>query len=98
MRRFPPPMHPPNPNDMLGPPGYTVLMENVPYKAGLDEILDFFNDFDIMPDNILRKFNPNGKPSGETKVIFGSADDAYQAVEQRNRQQIRDRTIYLSLC
>lgn len=99
MRRFPLPIPPPhNPNDMLGPPGCTVLMENVPYKAGLDEILDFFNDFEIIPDNILRKFNPNGKPSGETKVIFCNADDAYRAVEQKNRMKIRDRTIFLSIC
>ncbi|XP_022903509.2 RNA-binding protein 12 isoform X2 [Onthophagus taurus] len=104
-RRFPPPPLPPhfqqhmNGNeDVFGPPGCTVLMENVPFKATVEEILEFFSGYEISPDNILRRYNPNGKPSGESKVIFKNSDDAYQAVHEKQEQKIRDRTVYLTLC
>ncbi|KAF5295485.1 hypothetical protein FQR65_LT10473 [Abscondita terminalis] len=95
MRRFLPP--PVNPSDM-GNKGCTLLMENVPYKAGLNEILEFFNGFDIPPDNVLRRYNENGTPSGEAKVIFTNSNDAFQALQDRHLGKIRDRTIYLSQC
>ncbi|XP_018333591.1 uncharacterized protein LOC108742772 [Agrilus planipennis] len=100
MRRFhhphmlPPPQH----GGDVGIPGCTVLMENVPYKAGLDEILQFFDGFDIPPDNVLRRYNENGTPSGEAKVIFTNHDQAKKAVEQKRFHKIRERTIYLTLC
>lgn len=94
MMRF----QPPPKENYLGPPGCIVLMENVPYKAELDEILDFFCDFDIPADNVLRRYNANGQPSGETKIIFDNPEDAQRAVQKRNREKIRDRVVYLSLC
>lgn len=95
MRRFQKPFHSHN---MQDPPGCTVMMENVPYKAGLDEILEFFDGFDIPSDNVLRRFNDNGTPSGEAKVFFNSPEEAAQAVQQRRGHKIRDRLIYLTHC
>lgn len=94
MRRFHPPVHQQT-NDI---PGCTVLMENVPYKAGLDEILEFFDGYNIRTDSVLRRFNDNGTPSGEAKVFFNNPDDAYQAVQEKRGCTIRDRTIYLTHC
>lgn len=96
MRRFQKPL--PSQQHMQDPPGCTVLMENVPYKAGLDEILEFFEGFDIRTDNVLRRFNDNGTPSGEAKVYFNSPEEALQAVQQKRGHKIRDRTIYLTHC
>ncbi|GJQ79578.1 hypothetical protein Trydic_g16422 [Trypoxylus dichotomus] len=97
-RRFPPPPHQNGTDESFGPVGCTVLMQNVPYKATVEEILQFFDGYDIPADNILRRYNPNGKPSGESKVIFKNSDDAYQAVHEKQEQKIRERTVYLSLC
>lgn len=94
MRRFHPPIH----HNSGDPAGCTVLMENVPYKAGLDEILEFFDGFDICTDSVLRRFNDNGTPSGEAKVFFSSPDEAFQAVQDKRGCRIRDRTIYLTQC
>lgn len=94
MRRF----HPPMQHNTGDPPGCTVLMENVPYKAGLNEILEFFDGFDIRTDSVLRRFNDNGTPSGEAKVFFNSPDEAFQAVQDKRGCRIRDRTIYLTQC
>lgn len=96
MRRFIPP--PPLNASDLASPGCTILMENVPYKAGLEEILEFFEGYEIPPDNVLRRYNENGTPSGEAKVIFKTSGDAFQALEERHMRKIRDRTIYLTQC
>lgn len=85
-------------DNFMNPPGCTVLMENVPYKAELEEILDFFSDYEILPDNVLRRYNMHGQPSGETKVIFPNPDEAHRAIQTMNREKIRDRVVYLSLC
>lgn len=95
MRRpLPTPVNPSN----MGPKGCTLLMENVPYKAGLNEILEFFDGFDVPPDNVLRRYNENGTPSGEAKVIFTNPQDAFQALQEMHHKKIRDRPIYLSQC
>ncbi|KAK5642957.1 hypothetical protein RI129_009124 [Pyrocoelia pectoralis] len=93
-RHLPTPVNP----SSMGSKGCTLLMENVPYKAGLNEILEFFDGFDIPPDNVLRRYNENGTPSGEAKVIFTSPQDAFQALQERHHKKIRDRPIYLSQC
>lgn len=77
-----------------GPPGCTVFLDNVPYKAGTNEILDFFDGYDIS-NNVSRRFNANNTPSAEAKVIFNSPDEAFRAVQEKNAQKIWDRTIYL---
>ncbi|XP_044269202.1 epithelial splicing regulatory protein 2 [Tribolium madens] len=76
------------------PPGCTVYMDNVPYKAGTNEILDFFDGYDIT-NNVSRRFNPNNTPSAEAKVIFNSPEEAYRAVQEKNGQKIWERPIYL---
>lgn len=95
IRRF---HHPIQHNNAGDPPGCTVLMENVPYKAGLDEILEFFDGYDIRTDSVLRRFNDNGTPSGEAKVFFSNPDEAFQAVNEKRGCRIRERTIYLTHC
>ena len=76
------------------PPGCTVYMDNVPYKAGTNEILDFFDGYDIT-NNVSRRFNPNNTPSAEAKVVFNSPEEAYRAVQEKNGQKIWERPIYL---
>ncbi|CAH1372611.1 RNA-binding protein 12 [Tenebrio molitor] len=76
------------------PPGCTVFMDNVPYKAGTNEILDFFDGYDIT-NNVSRRFNPNNTPSAEAKVVFTSPEEAYRAVQEKNGQKIWERPIYL---
>lgn len=76
------------------PPGCTVFMDNVPYKAGTNEILDFFDGYDIT-NNVCRRYNPNNTPSAEAKVVFSSPEEAYRAVTERSGQKIWERPIFL---
>ncbi|KAK9877953.1 hypothetical protein WA026_020173 [Henosepilachna vigintioctopunctata] len=75
-------------------PGCTVFMDNIPYKAGTNEILDFFDGYNIT-NNVSRRFNPNNTPSAEAKVVFHTAEDAFIAVRDKHMSTIWDRPIYL---
>lgn len=82
----------------IAPPGCTLLMENVPFKAELEEILEFFDGFDVSPDNVLRKYDAQGRPSGETKIIFNSPEEVFHVLQEKRGNKIRERNIYLSQC
>ncbi|XP_018579542.1 epithelial splicing regulatory protein 2 isoform X2 [Anoplophora glabripennis] len=75
-------------------PGCTVFMKNVPYKAGTNEILDFFDGYN-MTNNVSRRYNPNNTPSDEAKVVFFDPDEAFRAVQDLHHKKIWDRQIYL---
>lgn len=88
-------MMPLDPN--IGPPGCVLALENVPYKAGVDEILHFFHNFQINHQSVMRRYNDNGTPTGDARVTFVSPSEAKRAFDECKFQKIRDRTIYLKL-
>lgn len=81
-------------NNMMG---CVVALQNVPYKAKMNDILDFFSDFTLKPDNIIRRFNNDGLPTGDARVCFNSPIDARKAVEQKNNCRIMNRSVQLSI-
>lgn len=76
------------------PPGCTVFMKNVPYKATTNDILNFFEGYSHT-NNVSRRYNSNNTPSDEAKIIFFDADEATRCVREMNKQTIWDRQIYL---
>ncbi|KAJ8948709.1 hypothetical protein NQ318_017877 [Aromia moschata] len=92
--RFPPMQKKQDHFDEAPPPGCTVYMKNVPYKAGTNEILDFFDGYSIT-NNVSRRYNPNNTPSDEAKVVFFDPDEAFRAVQDLHQQKIWDRQIFL---
>lgn len=78
-------------------PGCVLELENVPYKAQLSDILNFFQGFDVKSDDIIRRFNDNGQPTGDARVAFDSPEAARKAFDARKRKQIFNRTIYLNI-
>ncbi|XP_020801611.1 uncharacterized protein LOC110178730 [Drosophila serrata] len=84
-------------SDKFNRPGCVVAMRNVPFKAELKDILRFFGDYKLSPDDIIRRFNDDGKPTGDTRVAFESPAEARSAFESRRRKQIFNRTVYLDI-
>lgn len=78
-------------------PKCVISMENVPYKADLQDIIDFFRDFNVVPDDIIRRFNDDGSPTGDARVAFPTAAKARAAFEAKKQRNIFNRTIYLSI-
>lgn len=77
--------------------GCVVAMSNVPYKASTEDILEFFYDFDITPNDIIRRYNDEGKPTGDARVRFETPAEARRAIDLRDNCRILNRSIYLTL-
>lgn len=81
----------------FGAPGCVVSMENVPFRATIDEILSFFSEFELTQDDVIRRFNERGQPTGDARVAFRTPFDAQRAVKTRHMDTIHDRRISLSI-
>lgn len=77
--------------------GCVVSMSNVPYKASVEDILDFFSDFDVTADDIIRRYNDEGKPTGDARVRFESPSEARRAIDLRDKCRLVNRPVYLQL-
>ncbi|XP_012256329.2 uncharacterized protein LOC105686255 [Athalia rosae] len=93
--------HPPNAPleyvEGFGKPGCVLSLENVPFKADIDEIIDFFRDFDVKRENVIRRYNDKGMPTGDARVAFCSPGEAQRALRELRHGVIRDRTIFMKI-
>ncbi|CAH2052762.1 unnamed protein product, partial [Iphiclides podalirius] len=81
----------------FGAPGCVVCMENVPFRATVEDILAFFGDFELTQDDIIRRYNERGQPTGDARVAFRTPFEAQRAVKARHLDAIYDRRISLGL-
>jgi RNA recognition motif-containing protein len=82
------------PND-FGRPGHVIMLSNLCYKASVEDILDEFREFDLRPDQIIRRFNDLGQPTGNACINFNSPQDADMAIEKYNSIKIMNRPVWL---
>lgn len=76
--------------------GRVILIENIPYKATTEDILDFFGpEFNLNPNHVMRRFNDRGQPAGEAKVLFHTPQDCKLAFNLRRTNLIGGRKVYL---
>ncbi|XP_067012208.2 uncharacterized protein [Anabrus simplex] len=84
-----------NPVEGFGKPGCVLALENIPFKADIEEILEFLGDFDVSRENVIRRFNERGMPTGEARVAFTSPGEAQRALRELRTGRIRGRSIYM---
>lgn len=77
--------------------GCVVSLNNVPFAATPRDIADFFGGYNLGPNDIIRRFNDDGSPTGEARVRFLTPMDANEAIERYQRERIRNRVIHLRL-
>lgn len=82
------------PND-FGSPGCVLMMSNLCYRAEIEDILEEFREFDLRPDQIIRRFNDMGQPTGNACINFNSPEDADLAIEKYNSIKIMNRPVWL---
>ncbi|NWX03324.1 RBM12 protein, partial [Caloenas nicobarica] len=81
-----------------GKPGPTVIkVQNMPFTVSVDEILDFFYGYQVIPGSVCLKYNEKGMPTGEAMVAFESRDEAMAAVVDLNDRPIGSRKVKLVL-
>lgn len=81
----------------FGAPGCVVSMENVPFRATVDELMSFFSEFELTQDDVIRRYNERGQPTGDARVAFRTPFDAQRAVKTRHMDTIHDRRINLTI-
>lgn len=99
-RHLMPPRHPgqmDHVDHVFGKPGCVISLENVPFKASIDEIIEFFCDFEIKREQIIRRYNEQGMPTGDARICFQSPIEAQRALRELKLSKMRDRTIYMKI-
>lgn len=81
----------------FGAPGCVVSMENVPFRATVEEIMNFFSEFELTQDDVIRRYNERGQPTGDARVAFRTPFDAQRAVKTRHMDSIHERRINLTI-
>lgn len=81
----------------FGTPGCVVSMENVPFRATVEEMMTFFSEFELTQDDVIRRYNERGQPTGDARVAFRTPFDAQRAVKTRHMDTIHDRRISLTI-
>lgn len=102
-----PPGFPPCPDPTLrntsapvGPPSgspIVVKLQNMPFTVTVDEIMDFFYGYQVVPGSVCLQFNEKGLPTGEAMVAFQNQDEATAAVMDLNDRPIGARKVKISL-
>jgi hypothetical protein len=69
----------------------------MPFTVSIDEILDFFYSYQVIPGSVCSKYNEKDMPTSEAMVAFGSRDEATAAVIDLNDRPIGSRKVKLVL-
>ncbi|KAM4582514.1 RNA-binding protein 12 isoform 1-T2 [Fundulus diaphanus] len=87
-----------NPNNQRGAAGPTIAkLQNMPFTVTVDEIMDFFYGYQVVPGSVCLQFNDKGMPNGEAMVAFQSHDEATAAVMELNDRPIGARKVKINL-
>ncbi|MEQ2211926.1 hypothetical protein XENOCAPTIV_020643, partial [Xenoophorus captivus] len=87
-----------NPNNQRVAAGPTVVkLQNMPFTVTVDEIMDFFYGYQVVPGSVCLQFNDKGMPNGEAMVAFQSHDEATAAVMELNDRPIGARKVKINL-
>ncbi|KAL0978828.1 hypothetical protein UPYG_G00176240 [Umbra pygmaea] len=80
------------------PHGPTVVkIQNMPFTVTVDEILDFFYGYQVLPGSVCLQFSEKGLPTGEAMVAFESHEEATSAVMDLNDRPIGARKVKITL-
>ncbi|KAG9473823.1 hypothetical protein GDO78_004237 [Eleutherodactylus coqui] len=103
----PPPGFGPGSLPVSGPPGFgngsakpgptVIRIQNMPFTVTVDEILDFFYGYQLIPGSVCLKYSEKGLPTGEAMVAFESRDEATAAVVDLNDRPMGSRKVKLVL-
>uniref|UniRef100_A0A3Q3WRF7 RRM domain-containing protein n=1 Tax=Mola mola TaxID=94237 RepID=A0A3Q3WRF7_MOLML len=87
-----------NPNGQCGTAGPTIVkLQNMPFTVTVDEIMDFFYGYQVVPGSVCLQFSDKGLPTGEAMVAFQSHEEASAAVMDLNDRPIGARKVKISL-
>ncbi|XP_054981451.1 RNA-binding protein 12B [Sorex araneus] len=74
-----------------------IKIMNLPFKANVNEILDFFHGYRIIPDSVSIQYNEQGLPIGEAIVAMANYNEAMAAIKDLNDRPVGSRKVKLVL-
>ncbi|XP_061911893.1 RNA-binding protein 12 [Entelurus aequoreus] len=87
-----------NPNSQRGSAGPTIVkIQNMPFTVTVDEIMDFFYGYEVLPGSVCLQLGEKGLPTGEAMVAFQNHQEAAAAVVDLNDRPIGARKVKMSL-
>uniref|UniRef100_UPI003AAC305D RNA-binding protein 12 n=1 Tax=Centroberyx gerrardi TaxID=166262 RepID=UPI003AAC305D len=98
LRNQPAPGGPSNPSSQRSATGPTIVkLQNMPFTVTVDEIMDFFYGYQVLPGSVCLQFSEKGLPTGEAMVAFQNHEEATAAVMDLNDRPIGARKVKISL-
>lgn len=87
-----------NSNGQRSAAGPTIVkLQNMPFTVTVDEIMDFFYGYQVVPGSVCLQFSDKGLPTGEAMVAFQNHEEATAAVMDLNDRPIGARKVKISL-
>ncbi|KAL0279795.1 UNVERIFIED_CONTAM: hypothetical protein PYX00_001276 [Menopon gallinae] len=75
-----------------------LAVENIPFRASVFDIINFFGwSYKLTEEDIVRKYNDRGQPTGDAKVTFRTTEDAMKAVKFLNNRTLMGRPIRMRI-
>ncbi|XP_004697533.1 RNA-binding protein 12B [Echinops telfairi] len=74
-----------------------VKIMNLPFKANVNEILDFFHGYKVIPESVSIQYNEKGLPIGEAIVTMINYNEAMAAIKDLNDRPVGPRKVKLIL-
>ncbi|XP_036119688.1 RNA-binding protein 12B [Molossus molossus] len=74
-----------------------IKIMNLPFKANVNEILDFFHGYRVIPDSVTIQYNEQGLPTGEAIVAMINYNEAMAAIKDLNDRPVGPRKVRLIL-
>uniref|UniRef100_A0A8C8WD69 RNA-binding protein 12B n=1 Tax=Panthera leo TaxID=9689 RepID=A0A8C8WD69_PANLE len=74
-----------------------IKIMNLPFKANVNEILDFFHGYRIIPDSVSIQYNEQGLPTGEAIVAMINYNEAMAAIKDLSDRPVGPRKVKLML-
>ncbi|XP_066122166.1 RNA-binding protein 12B [Saccopteryx bilineata] len=74
-----------------------IKIMNLPFKANVNEILDFFHGYRVIPDSVRMQYNEQGLPTGEAIVAMINYNEAMAAIKDLNDRPVGPRKVRLIL-
>lgn len=71
----------------------TLRLRGLPYRATVEDVLAFFEGYEVVADMVRMGRDRDGRASGECWVSFGSEEEASRAQRERNKEHIGDRYV-----
>ncbi|XP_007933067.1 RNA-binding protein 12B [Orycteropus afer afer] len=72
-----------------------IKIMNLPFKANVNEILDFFHGYKVIPDSVSIQYNEKGLPIGEAIVTMVNYNEAMAAIKDLNDRPVGPRKVKL---